>query len=164
MIETEAKIRLDESEFQDLYKRFGSPDFVLQRNWGYFTSNGYVRVREEDGKKYITLKEKIDGSDISREEIEFEISDSYLAREMFKGLGLLEEYYYEKKRASINKSDCVVCLDRITKIGDFVEVEGKEKDITLVLKEFGLSNKSFERRSYFEMVRGGTVSIDSIFG
>jgi len=164
MIETEAKIKLEKIEFERIYERLGRPEFILQKNWGYFTSDGFVRVREEGNQKYLTLKKKINGSNISREEIEFNISDTYLARQLLNGLGLLDEYYYEKKRASTRRSNCVVCLDRILKIGDFIEVEGEEKDILLVLKDFGLSNKSFERRNYFEMVRGGTVQIDSYFG
>lgn len=164
MIETEAKMKVSLDEFNRIHNRLGRPEFVLQKNWGYFTSDGYARVREESDKSYITLKKKINESNLSREEIEFEISNSSSARDMIKGLGLLDEYYYEKRRASCNRGNVIICLDDVKDLGYFVEIEGEEKDINFCLNELELNLRKREEKSYFEMIRGKSVSIDSYFG
>ena len=73
MIETEMKIRVNEGEFNGLYQTLGMPEFLLQRNWCFFIPEGYVRVRDEGTKKYITLKKKIETQEPTEELIdEFE--------------------------------------------------------------------------------------------
>lgn len=154
MIETEAKIKLDEKEFQVLYEKLGSPNFVLQKNWGYFSGNEMVRIREEGNGKYVTLKKSNQNSKYnSREEIEFGISDVQAAREVFGILCLADECYYEKKRATKRIGGCIVCLDRITAFGDFIEVEGEAKNIEDVLTSLGLEKKPIEKRNYFELLK-----------
>ncbi|VVB77734.1 CYTH domain protein [uncultured archaeon] len=159
MIETEAKIRLSEKEFNDLYEKLGSPDFILQKNWGYFFDENMLRIREEDEKRYVTLKrkslEKKANGYNSREEIEFGISDIEAAKKVFEIFGLPAECYYEKKRATVNKKDCVICFDKINENQYFIEVEGEEKDIERILKEFNLESKPIETRNYFQIIKGG---------
>ena len=158
MIETEAKIQLSKEEFRELYQRLGHPEFVLQKNWGYVSENSVIRVREEGEKKYVTLKRsnQAPGKYNSREEIELMISDVGSVKRIFEILGLTNKYYYEKKRATTNVGNCVVCLDSIARLGEFVEVEGEANNIEGVLEGFGLLNKPIERRSYFEMLRMNT--------
>jgi predicted adenylyl cyclase CyaB len=158
MIETEAKIRLSQEEFQWLYQKLGKPSFSLQRNWGYFLDGGFLRVREEGNKKYVTLK-KLNKGEIynSREELEVQVSDVSVARNIFTALGF-EEHYYEKRRATKKIDGLVVCLDEISEAGYFVEVEGEEKGISQVLVIFGLNDSPIERRNYFEIVLGGRIS------
>ena len=153
MIETEAKIRLSQEEFQELYQRLGSPDFVLQKNWGYYLEDGFLRVREEGDKKYVTLKRSNKGERYnSREELEVEVSDATIARDIFKVLGF-DEHYYSKRRSTKEIDGLVVCLDEISGLGYFVEIEGEEKGIAQILASFGLSNHSIERRNYFEIIK-----------
>jgi len=154
MIETEAKIKLSEEEFRTLYKRLDSPEFVLQKNWGYSSLDNIVRIREEGEDRYVTLKlsNQTCGEYNSREELEIKVSDIDLTRRIFESLGLQKKYYYEKKRATTNVGNCVVCLDSIVGLGEFVEVEGEAGNIRDVLENFGLSNHPIERRSYFEML------------
>jgi len=156
MIETEAKIQLSKEEFRELYQRLGHPEFVLQKNWGYVSENSVIRVREEGEKKYVTLKRsnQAPGKYNSREELEIKVSDIDLTRRIFETLGLQKKYYYEKKRATTNVGNCVVCLDSIALLGEFIEVEGEAGNIEGVLENFGLSNHLIERRSYFELLNG----------
>jgi len=119
-----------------------------------------LRVREDVGP---------DGSKISicfkgprqkgifkrREEIEIElaVSDSAKASLLLKRLDYAPRLTVEKNRQLWQLDNCLVCLDKVKKLGCFVEIEGPdEQTINAVAAKIGLKDNKHIRSSYVEML------------
>ena len=128
-IETEVKIVLKKEKVAEIYAIIGNPDWNLQRNFIFNLEKGFLRLRYEQEKAFLTVKgERKDEEYNSRPETESEIP-----LELFNSLSKVRgnsDYpvYYEKLRASAKFGKCTVCLDNLN--GNyFVEIEGNEGDI-----------------------------------
>lgn len=82
----------------------------------------FVRIREQNEKKILTLK-KQSKVVMQNKEIEFEISDSVKARDFLETLGLVEWVTVEKSRLETSYKKYNFCMDRVKRLGDFVEIE-----------------------------------------
>jgi len=157
MIETEVKIKVDDSKLEEMTSFLGNPEFFDQTNIFYQVGNGFLRLRREKGKAIITYKgERIEDKFGSREEIELSLEGEEqidVLRKMFGKMGMNETLYYHKKRAQFDFGLCKIFLDRTSK-GCFVEIEANyDKNIEKAMAFFGLEEKDIEKRSYFEMFR-----------
>ena len=153
MIEIEAKVKVSHEKFLEIYRRFGNPKFLFQKNWGYSYSGNIIRVREEGNRIYVTLKKVNNGKKYSsREEIEFNINDINSFRHFLDSIGIKSDNYYEKQRATITFMNSTICFDRISPNMEFIEVEGDEKSIEIILHDLGISEYPIERRNYFEII------------
>ena len=149
MIETEVKLPVDEKTICFLEKILGKAVWVRQENLVCTTATGMIRFRREGGKTILTLKGKtILGKYNQRPEIECEIPGEFFAR--ISKFCPCETTYYEKLRASYSFGKCTVCLDKIDN-KYFVEIEGKEKDITANIARLQLQGILNEKRSYTEL-------------
>jgi predicted adenylyl cyclase CyaB len=158
MIETEVKIKLNKEEKNRLEDRIGKRSrFFNQKNLLYQIENGYLRLREEKGKRIITYKGLgLDSQFNSREEIEFltPFPFRYL-KIFFERIGFKEDFYYEKKRAEFDLNNCTLALDILPNNQTYLEIEGEKKDILRNLEFLGLDIKNSEKRSYLEILKGG---------
>lgn len=120
----------------------------------------FWRIREEDGKSVLSVKKLL--NDESAIEVETLIDDPNAIKTIFE-LSEFEEYATVKKQ----RTECIldeyrICLDDVTDLGCFVEIEkliDKDADRALVerqLKEFvntlGLSTAEICRERYHTMM------------
>lgn len=153
--ETELKFELDEKDFSILLNKFQNPIFFEQRNIFFRIDNKYLRVRHEKGNIIINCKGKRENDKFgSREELEFACTDRENNIEnIFQSLGFEKSLDYKKKRAEFFFENCVISFD-IIENRFFVEIEGKEQDIEMVLQTLELNHKSAETKSYLEILSG----------
>jgi adenylate cyclase class 2 len=89
-----------------------------------------------------------------RQEIEIEIVDGGSVQKLFSALGYEKVLVIEKRRLTWQLGDCVVALDELTLIGNFVEIEGPDEGkIADVQKSLGLSGLSHIKKSYSALIR-----------
>jgi len=134
---------------------FDRPDRSLLK-----TDSG-LRLREEqdqDDNKMLSSRmcfkgPRQKGPYKRREEIEFELSDARQADKLLTALGYELTMVVEKKRQVWRLDESEVCLDEVTKLGSFVEIEGPgEADIEAVAEKLGLDNNEHLRSSYAVML------------
>jgi len=88
-----------------------------------------------------------------RQEIEIEIKDVDSTQKLLAALGYEKALVFEKKRRIWRLGDCVVALDEMPLLGDFVEIEGPDdKKISDVQKNLGLANLPHIAESYVDLV------------
>lgn len=152
-MEIEAKIELDRNKFDEIHRKIGKPKTNLQKNFVYVFDSGILRIRDENGGAFITIKGKNKESKFSkRTEIECKIPQFFFRA--FYGVRKLfgNPFYYEKYRASERYGNCVVSLDRLNG-RYFVEIEGREDNINQGIKEFALHGLPIEKRSYVQIIQ-----------
>lgn len=154
MIETEAKIKLNEKEFKRFVNLFNRPYFFNQENIIYETPEGFVRIRREKEKKIIALKKSAEGEFNSRTEIEFETkSDLATLKEFFKNLNIAETLTYRKRRANIYWGGCTISLDIIRANDYYIEIEGEPSEIKKTIQKLNLQDHELETRPYLEILK-----------
>jgi len=76
-----------------------------------------------------------------RREIEIEVGDANSARKLLSALGYEKVLVFEKKRRIWRLGECVVSLDALPLLGDFVEIEGPDEEgIADAQRNLGLAN------------------------
>jgi len=81
-----------------------------------------LRVREENNKSILTLKIN-QTSRTDCVERELEIGDGEMMKQIILLLGFREDVTVEKKRIKTKYNDIEVCIDSVTRLGDFIEAE-----------------------------------------
>jgi adenylate cyclase class 2 len=162
-IETEIKFRVD--DLPGLTRRLEAAGFTLQTprafesNTLYDTSNREMRARTEilrirnyAGRCLLTHKRLPDigpGEDTHKHRIETEteISDGRALAEIFRSLGLVAAFRYEKWRTewSDGHGHCVV--DE-TPIGNYAELEGTDEWIDRISARLGIDPSEHITLSY----------------
>ncbi|ARN55827.1 class IV adenylate cyclase [Sedimentisphaera salicampi] len=168
-MEIEYKAKLDSlSIFLEKLSRKGAVlgSSVLQRDY-YFDDNDAsvysrgesLRLRKEKdlntGKDdcWLCFKGKREDSKIkTRSENETRIDNFPEMKLILEGLGYSVSLAFEKKRFHWHFQNCLICIDTLPHIGDFVEVEGEdEESVNAVCTELELSLPP-EKCSYAEAV------------
>jgi adenylate cyclase class 2 len=88
-------------------------------------------------------------------ELEVEVSDFATMDQILKTLGFHPEQKYEKWRETFILDQTLFCLDSMP-YGDFLEIEGQEKDIRYYASRFGLNWHKriiFNYLAIFEIMR-----------
>ncbi len=88
----------------------------------------WLRLREENGKYKITYKGFYygkDGKPTSCDEFETGLDDIGQARKIFKALNMRPIVKVDKVRRTWMYRDYEIALDRVARLGDFVEIELK---------------------------------------
>ena len=84
-----------------------------------------------------------------RQEIEIEIKDADATEKILSALGYKKVLVFEKKRCIWQLNDCVIALDELPLLGNFVEIEGpNDRRIAEVQKDLGLSDLLHIPESY----------------
>ncbi|RAP52363.1 MAG: hypothetical protein BZ137_08760 [Methanosphaera sp. rholeuAM130] len=145
-------------EQEDIY--FNAPDK------DYRETDEALRIRlipTQDGiKKILTYKgPKIDSKSKTRKEIEVEIDDLDKMTDILIALGFKPSAIVSKVRRIFYYNEYTITLDKLEKIGYFMEIEcvsDDEEDIEQIrdnimelFKKMDITN-GFERRSYLELL------------
>lgn len=96
-----------------------------------------IRFYPSTGRTIITVKGKRFDEQLGpiRAESEIETPEFIKAKELFKALGFYEMGQVEKTRTIYEKGFIEVAIDRVKDLGDFVEIEVKQENSNLALKE-----------------------------
>ena len=110
------------------------------KNNSLIKKKSLLRLRQDE-KTTFTLKSSppVKSKDYKIvNELEVEVSDFATMGQILQMLGFHPEQKYEKWRETIVSDQTVFCLDRMP-YGDFLEIEGQEKDIRYYASRFGLN-------------------------
>jgi predicted adenylyl cyclase CyaB len=113
----------------------------------------FLRVRT-GFKNVMTLKKKINKTDKDfkeREEIEIEISDPIEMEKILENLGFAKKWIMEKYREKWILGNVEVVIDKLPKMGYFVEIEGSKKAIQKTAKILGLNLKNGIAATYWDL-------------
>jgi len=141
---------LEDLDQTDLYFSHPARDFGV--------TDEALRLRRENERTVITYKgPKLDQDTKLREEIEISVEDLERMSLILQRMGFRPVVSIAKRRAVYELQGMHFCLDRVTGLGDFVEMEwqggdldeGKRRIMELKQK-LGLSGN--ERRSYLELL------------
>ena len=126
-------------------------------NHSLIKKKSLLRLRQDE-KTTFTLKSSppVKSKDFKIvNELEVEVSDFAIMDQILKTLGFHPEQKYEKWRETFILNQTVFCLDNMP-YGDFLEIEGQEKDIRHYASKFGLNWQNriiFSYLAIFEMMR-----------
>ncbi len=165
-LEVEAKFKVKdletiENQLKDLNAEFVH---IVRQTDTYFSSRKVMRkgtgmrIRKEktaDGElTMITFKgPRQRGEFKSRTEIELEIDDADKALLLLSELTLSPTLVIDKLRKIYDLDDCQVCLDKVNRLGMFVEIEGpNDRSIDAVRAKIGLKDHRHLNRGYAHMM------------
>ena len=111
----------------------------------------------------ITYKgKKLDNRSMAREELEMEIPDAEIGKTLLSRIGFYSVPVLEKKRRYLRRGEMTACVDQVTGLGDYLELEiiveteaereGVLQKIEEVLTGLGYSMKDTTRHSYLSML------------
>lgn len=171
MIEIEIKARADAGA---LRRRLGQEGATLERRVEqtdlYFNAphrdfaqtDEALRLRKEEGMVFLAYKgKKIDAMSKTRKEVEVKVDDFDRIEDILLSLGFTRSLMVHKIREIYHLGDAVVCLDMVSGLGEFVEMEtlvadteGMEKKRDLLIAEMRRLGVEGEliRESYLEML------------
>ncbi len=131
---------------------FDHPDHSLrERDCG-------LRLREQSGsggpQYWLCFKGPRQPSHIKqREEIEIAVADPAAARAFLEALDFAAMLTVEKSREIFHLDSCDVCLDNVSGLGTFVEIEGPSTAaVDAVVSKLGLDNQPHCPHSYAAML------------
>lgn len=110
------------------------------KNNSLIKKKSLLRLRQDE-KTTFTLKSSppVKSKDYKIvNELEVEVSDFATMDQILKTLGFHPEQKYEKWRETFILDQTLFCLDSMP-YGDFLEIEGQEKEIRYYASEFGLN-------------------------
>jgi adenylate cyclase, class 2 len=161
--ETEIKIKIEDPEafclnLQDhitevLSARHFEDNCILDFSDGRLqVSRSMIRIREADGKGYLTFKgpPQPEGIFKIREELETRVEMSGIALQILERLGMRICFRYQKYRREFAAGNVVVAIDE-TPIGSYVEFEGSEADIIALARNLEIPSLQFLRSSYYSL-------------
>ena len=178
-IEVEIKLKIEDSG--ELIKKLKDQHFTAGKTvWEsdlHFTSehrnmkacDEALRVRcveeKDTGKQaaYLTYKGKnLDTCSMTRKEVELEISDGETGVELLKSIGFYPTTPVEKLRQYFHREQMTACVDQVTGLGDFLELEIIVEDetkraaalseIETLLVKLGYTMQDTTRTSYLSML------------
>ncbi|MGD1060513.1 MAG: class IV adenylate cyclase [Methanomassiliicoccales archaeon] len=168
MLEIEVKARVeDTARLEAELLRRGARDFgvTLQKDVYYAhptrdfaKTDEALRIRVSNDLQMITYKgPKLDATTKTREEIEVSVASAEAVAEILQRLGFRPVTTVRKKRRTFGLKGIEVCLDSVEGLGDFVEFELDDEDLTEgkariaeLMRELGVDGS--ERSSYLELL------------
>ncbi|MHC4552201.1 MAG: class IV adenylate cyclase [Planctomycetota bacterium] len=116
-----------------------------------------LRIRRQWSESEYTVRmtfkgAKLDSPYKSRPEFETGVENAETVEKIFEALGYKKHLAVEKKRSLWMFDNCEVCLDNVTHLGCFVEVEGPDEvSIAGVLAKLKLENEPVVKQGYASM-------------
>ncbi len=154
----EARLRSLGAEFIGCWSEtdmfFDFEDNKLKRNDSALRLRARDDVNEGHTSYRLTFKgRRQDNAYKCRREIELAIESPDVIQSLLEALGLKPFIAYTKKRNSWRYGNCTIEVDNITDIGNFIEIEGPDKEtIDNVLKDLNLAGEPAITKSYLEMI------------
>ena len=146
--------KLEELGAERLYPETFEDNIVLDRRGELRTRGALLRVRQFGRYTIVTFKGQLTYSDgiKSREEVQAGIESFDRAIALFEALGFRPTFRYQKKREVWRAGSSEILLDR-TPIGDFLEIEGSDREIEQIAERLELEMKDAIRSSYIELYK-----------
>jgi len=167
--EIEAKLKVDSlPEIERKLTEIGAEFLAEQLQTDYHFDNAKATMKKNDSclrlrrevvadteRFFLTYKGAKEKSSFKkRQEIEIEIKDADSTEKLFSALGYEKVFVIEKKRQAWRLGECVIALDRLPLLGDFVEIEGPDDEkIADAQKSLGLSGLPHIPKSYSSLMR-----------
>lgn len=126
-----------------------------------FKKVGYsfmMRVRIEGNKNYLTYKGAASKKDGVWEEYEFEIVDASASEKMLKAMGFEEIIQVEKSRVEYELDNMSICLDDISGLGCFIEIESQDDNdmdkikLNQLMEKIGVSKEKIINKGYITLL------------
>lgn len=178
MLEVEVKAKINISNVEPVLKTLGFEKGTTVYEKDTYFNGEKTDLKAEDKALRIRLHKdvdtgivkyvlnfkgpKIDDSTMTREETQFEVPDFEKGLMVLNGLGFFEAGGVEKTRIHYKKDDITCCLDRVTGLGDFLEIEIMAQDeagyeaaldkIKTLLSRLGLGMDDTINQSYLCML------------
>ena len=179
MIEVEVKAHVNDfNEVKEELKKLSAKKVKIEHQKDtYFNNPSYrdfeksdeaLRIRNttinnEESQIILTYKgPKMDDVSKTRKEIEVNIENSKNASLILENLGFKPAADVEKNRTTYSFNEYIITLDKVHKVGKFVEIEKEMSEgedfkealdnIFKIYKKLGIE-EGFERRSYLELMR-----------
>lgn len=178
-IEVELKVKIkDKEEIINNLKNlnFIEKDLVIETDT-YFNSQHHnfialdeaLRVRNvvnkstNESKSFVTYKgAKLDSISMSRKELETEVKDSSVVKEILQNIGFTPVTPLMKERLYLKNNNITACVDTVNGLGDYLELEiiaennsEKEKSLKILenlLIKLGYSLNDTINTSYLSML------------
>jgi adenylate cyclase class 2 len=146
-------VRLHTVHEQDLYFD-NSEGMLCKTNCGLRLRKRKTQHSTLKTQIYLTYKGPTGKSTFkSRQEIQVQIDDFDGMKNIFLGLDFKNTLAVNKTRQIWRLGKCEICLDKVHRLGNFVEVEGpSEKAITMVLDKLGLDKSKHISIGYAKML------------
>ena len=168
-IEIEAKMRLHDPAALEATLRGLDAEFradILEVNTFFDTPDNdlkaadeglRVRVERTDAGEQALITHKgprTHGRLKSRSETQLEVADARDAGELLQALGYHPALTFEKRRRRWSIDGCLVELDTLPHLGEFVEIEGPTDEAVQALRDkLGLADAPLVPTSYIAMLR-----------
>ena len=180
MTEVELKARLTEAQAAGMAETLASLGFAPKQNSRevdvYFNGNlrdfrksdEALRLRSRtdlDAGATETLwtykGPKADPRSNTRTEYETAVGELEIAKHILESLGFEAAYTVEKVRREVQRGSVTVCLDQVTGLGAFMELEilldggdrdGAVESLLALLDTLGVSREALSRKSYLELL------------
>lgn len=180
MIEVEIKLPIfRRSPIEQGLRRLGfEPGSLIKESDTYFTSSFHdfmgsdeaLRIRESENystasaSSFLTYKgPKLDSVSSARKELETEVTDGEVCRNILLSLGYHELFPVRKLRQYYHKDTITACVDQVESLGSFLElemlVENEEgrpaalKKIEAILHDLDCRMEDTTRYSYLYMLQ-----------
>jgi len=147
--------KIEKSGAKLIEKRYFEDNFLFDFPDNILYKKGVaLRLRVTPKKSFLTYKgKKMNSSYFKvRKEWETEIKDAFVLLEILKNIGLEVKFRYQKFRTVYKKNKLNINVDE-TPIGNFVELEGEEKEIEKFASYLGFLNKDFIKMDYIEIFK-----------
>ncbi len=140
-----------------LGRAFETNHILDNRGLALFQNRSLLRLRQAD-RAWLTFKSPPSAPDSEfkiQRELEVQISDFTTTRKILEALGFTTVRVYEKWRETFKLEDTHFCMDELP-YGEFLEIEGTEKNIPALSERLGFA---WEKRSIlnyhelFELVK-----------
>jgi len=161
MKEIELKFKIDKPDLIRKKLKKERAKFLgktFERTFKFDTKNNdlkeqgkFLRIRT-GFKSTITFKRKIKPKDKDfkeREEIELEISDPEKMKKILENLGFTKKWIMEKYREKYELGSAEIVIDKLPKMGNFIEIEGSKTAIHKTAKILGLNLKDGITSTYW---------------
>ena len=130
-----------------------------------------IKFDTDEISAVITYKgKKLDDRSMAREELELEIPDAEVGKTLLQRIGFYSVPVLEKKRWYFRRNEMTACVDQVTGLGDYLELEimveteaereGALQRIENVLVSLGYSMKDTTRHSYLSMLTDQTCAME----
>ncbi len=164
MLEVEVKVRVNPEQIEERLEELRATfikdvpqedTYFTHPCWNFKDRDEALRVREEENIFFLTFKgsrltKKIKVRKETQSQVEPEIF------ELLKELGFSELRKVRKKRRFYHWKNLKVCLDKVEKLGDFLEIEGKSWEdkplIRELIKKLRIKEESLITVSYLELL------------
>lgn len=119
-----------------------------------------VRLREQEGKYIVTVKKMLTNA-LDNTEREVDVSDPGQFADMLELMDYKELFQVKKHRKFFKYSDMTVCLDKVDKLGEFIEIEkliadedetNVQADHRKLLTELGIPDGNIIMHGYSRMM------------